>query len=118
MKSYETYLRELKRRKLAILSIQLSIVVCFFLVWEILGKYNLINVFLFSKPSDIFNLFFNYLKTGEIFKHISISLIETILGLIIGTLIGLVIAIIIWWNDFMKWRNGNELCGIRYSWLL
>lgn len=102
MNCYEEYLNRIKKKKLAVLSIQLSVIICFFVIWELLAKYNLINIFLFSKPSDIFNIFLTYFKTGEIFKHISISLIETILGLVIGTLIGLVIAVIIWWNDFIK----------------
>ena len=102
MNCYEEYLNQIKKKKLAVLSIQLSVIICFFVIWELLAKNNLINIFLFSKPSDIFNIFLTYFKTGEIFKHISISLIETILGLVIGTLIGLVIAVIIWWNDFIK----------------
>ena len=71
MNCYEEYLNRIKKKKLAVLSIQLSVIICFFVIWELLAKYNLINIFLFSKPSDIFNIFLTYFKNGEIFKHIS-----------------------------------------------
>ena len=54
MNCYEEYLNQIKKKKLAVLSIQLSVIICFFVIWELLAKYNLINIFLFSKPSAIF----------------------------------------------------------------
>lgn len=88
-----------KRKSLIItLFIQISLLFLFIVIWELLSKYNVIDSFLFSRPSSIISLLYKYLKNLEIFKHIFISLIETLLGLIIGTLIGLVIAIILWWN--------------------
>ena len=60
MNYYEDYLKQIKKKKLAVLSIQLATIICFFVIWELLAKYNLINVFLFSKPSDILNIFLTY----------------------------------------------------------
>ena len=48
------------------------------------------------------NVIINYFKTGSIYKHIGISLLETILGLVIGTSLGILIAVIIWWNKFLS----------------
>ena len=42
-----------------------------------------------------------YVRNGELWNHIKISTLETILGLIIGTFLGLIIAIILWWNNFL-----------------
>ena len=49
----------------------------------------------------MFSLLTQYLTNGELFKHLKISLIETILGLVIGTGLGLIIAIILWSNRFL-----------------
>lgn len=99
---YNQYLKSLKKRKILILTIQLIILILIFGIWELLGRLNLINTFLFSYPSEIYNIFIKYLKTNEIFRHIGISVLETILGLLIGTISGLIIAIIIWWNNFLE----------------
>ena len=87
--------------KLKLIAIQLILFASFIGLWELLSTFKIINPFLFSKPSLIIKLLFDYIKNGEIFKHIKISLIETLLGLIIGTSVGILIAIILWWFPFL-----------------
>lgn len=98
---YIKYLKQLKLKRIKIVILQVLILMIFFGIWELLGKNGIINTFLFSYPSEIFKIFLQYFKTGEIFKHIGISVFETILGLIIGTIVGLIVAVIIWWNDLL-----------------
>jgi len=101
MNSTNSFLKRRKKEKCKILIIQLSILILFIGLWEILSKLNIIDSFLFSCPSNIIKLLFSYLKSGLLWKHIGISSLETILGLLIGTLLGLIIAIILWWNKFI-----------------
>ena len=68
------------------------------ILWEVLARVNIIDTFLFSKPSDIHELFMSYMKNGELFKHIGISVWETVLGFTIGTVLGILIAIMLWWS--------------------
>lgn len=89
------------KSKLKLIAIQLILFASFIGLWELLSTFKIINPFLFSKPSLIIKLLFDYVKNGEIFKHIKISLIETLLGLIIGTSVGILIAIILWWFPFL-----------------
>ncbi len=100
--SYEAYKRQNKRRKGLIILIQISLLILFIGLWELCAHFNLINTFLVSKPSAIWNLFVTYLKSGEIFRHINVSLIETLLGLVIGTSLGIIIAIILWWFPMLN----------------
>lgn len=95
------YKKMLKKQKIAVLIIQLSLLILFFSLWEILGRFKLINTFLFSYPSDIVKIFNLYLQNNEIFKHIGISVYETLLGLVIGTFIGLVVSVVLWWNEMI-----------------
>jgi NitT/TauT family transport system permease protein len=96
------YKKKLKKKKLNIFIIQLSLLFFVFILWEILGRFKIINTFLFSYPSDIIKIFYSYLKTFEIFRHIGISLLETFLGLVIGSILGLVIAVVLWWNELLS----------------
>jgi NitT/TauT family transport system permease protein len=96
------YFKDKKKQQLKVVIIQLSILLSLFLIWELFGKYEIINTFLFSYPSQIIKLLYQYIVTKEIFTHIFISVSETILGLIIGMSIGIVVAVIIWWNKMLE----------------
>jgi NitT/TauT family transport system permease protein len=98
--------REYKRKKLLnkiyVHTIRIIMMVSFILLWQIASNKEWINSFLFSSPKDIFELLAKYISNGELFKHLSISLYETVLGLVIGTILGIVIAIVLWWNKFLS----------------
>lgn len=97
--SVEQFKRYQRKHKLIILFAQITLAATFLALWEVLARLEVINVFLVSKPSDIAVLFWRYVQSGELFGHIKISLIETLLGLIIGTIAGLIIGILLWWNE-------------------
>lgn len=96
----EFYYRN-RKNKIIVLICQFSIFILTIIAWELLSYFNIIDSFLFSSPIKIAKLFIKYIKTFEIFEHIYISLIETILGIIFGTIIGLSVAVVLWWNKFL-----------------
>lgn len=96
---YGEYLKNIKKEKRKILAYQILLFVGFLIIWELLADFGVIKTFLFSKPSDIFNLFIQYLQNGELLKHVGISVYETLLGLGIGTVLGILIAIMLWWSE-------------------
>ncbi|SHK08377.1 ABC transporter permease [Tepidibacter formicigenes] len=95
---YIKYLKSIKDEKRKIILYQVLIFALFIILWELAANFKIIDVFLTSKPSDIFKLFIKFSINGELFKHIAISVYETVLGFILGTVGGLIIAIILWWN--------------------
>lgn len=101
MKTNNPYIKKRRIDKLVITSIQILLVVVLVIIWELLSKNNIIDSFLFSSPSRIYKILKIYIMNGELWKHIEISVVETLLGLVIGTLFGLIIAVILWWNDFI-----------------
>ncbi len=92
------FLRQKRKLALKVIILQIIILVAIMALWEIASNNQWIDAFLFSKPSSIIKLLINYIKTKEIYKHLGISLLETMLGLSIGTIVGILIAIILWWN--------------------
>ncbi len=101
MKSNNPYYINKRKERTKIIIIQIIILVSILAIWELLSRLNIIDSFLFSSPSSIISLLWQYIENGELWKHIGISVLETMLGLIIGTVIGLIIAIILWWNGFL-----------------
>ena len=88
-----------KRYKLKLIFSQIGLLLAILLIWDLLAKFKIIDTFLFSSPSRIIDTLFVYIKSGELWKHISISTIEVLLGMIIGSILGIVIASIIWFSD-------------------
>ena len=92
---HSEYIKSHKKKKCLILIIQMSILIVFLLVWELFAATNLIDEFIFSKPSKILSLFIEKLTSNELLIHTLVSTLEVILGLILGTILGLLIAILL-----------------------
>lgn len=97
----EAFLKSYKARKRTILLTQICILVAFVLLWEVAAKLKWIDTFLTSSPSEIYKLFVSYLSDGTLFKHIGISVMETVVGFLAGTILGILVAIVLWWSDFL-----------------
>lgn len=90
------YLRKLKMRKLFVISCQIIIVIGFFVLWEILANKNIINTFVFSKPSEIIKTILGLMQDGNLFNHIFATLNEVLIAFFLGILLGFIIAIILY----------------------
>lgn len=90
------YLKKLKRRKIIVFLFQIFIIIAFLGIWEVLAKYNIINNFVFSKPSKILKTIYNLAIQGNLFIHIFVTLEEVIIAFFLGILLGFIIAIILY----------------------
>lgn len=90
------YIKKLKKKKIIIIFIQIFIVIAFILTWEYLANKNIINTFVFSKPSKILNTLINLAIENNLFNHISTTLIEILIAFSLGILLGFIIAIILY----------------------
>lgn len=92
------YLRRLTRHNRFIIAIQLAILAGFILLWELAARFGLINPFIFSSPSRVAAATVRLYKSGELFYHIGVTMLETVLGFTIGTLVGTLTAAAMWWS--------------------
>lgn len=99
-KEHAMFLKQDRKRKRAILLSQISILILGLILWEVAAHFNWIDSFLTSHPSQIWNLFMEYTKNGDLFYHVGISVSETVIGFLAGTILGIVVAIGLWWSDF------------------
>ena len=90
------YLKSIKVKKFIIISIQLFIVFIFLALWEYLANKNIINTFVFSKPSKIFDTIINLAINNNLFTHIFTTLYEVIISFTLGIFLGLIVAIILY----------------------
>lgn len=101
-KEHNEYIKKIKTRNRAIIIVQISILFIITLVWELLGRYGVIDTFLTSYPSEIYALFMKLVKDGSLFHHIGISVFENIIGFLLGTLLGILVAMLLWWSKFLS----------------
>lgn len=89
-----------EKRKIVLLQILLlTSLLCF---WEIAAQFGWIDTFLFSSPSAIVKIFWQYFSSGSIWMHIGITMWETFAGFCIGTVCGIGIAILLWWYPMLS----------------
>lgn len=100
-KERKQYLRSKKYKQYLVWLTQIGILIAFLAIWEILANKKIIDSFIMSQPSRIWETFMN-LGSNDLMKHIGVTVYETIVGFLLGTGLGIVIAIILWWSDFLS----------------
>jgi NitT/TauT family transport system permease protein len=68
---------------------QTGLLVASIFIWEGLVRMRIINEFFFPKPSSILLRVAEWLAEGATYRHLSITLIETLLAFVIGTVLGI-----------------------------
>ena len=95
------YLKNRKKEKIIIRVTQLSIVIGFILLWEILANNGIIDSFIMSQPSRMAETFLN-LAQNDLLEHLKVTCLETLIGFLLGTFLGAIIAILLWWSKFLS----------------
>ena len=100
-KDRKKYLRKIKVQKIAIGITQIAIILIGIGVWEWLANIGVIDSFIASQPSRIVKTFLN-LSANNLFMHLGVTCLETVIGFLSGTILGVIIAIILWWSKFLS----------------
>ncbi len=90
------FIKSIKRKKIFVFSIQILIIVLFFSIWELLARFELINTFIYSSPSLILDTIFNLFNDNNLFNHVYITLLETVISFILGISLGFIISILLY----------------------
>lgn len=91
------YLRQHKRHHHSITALRFLILFSFLFLWEFAADADYIDSFFFSSPSRVLTCFSSMLHDGSIFRHIGITLLETLISFLLVIIIGLFIAVLLWY---------------------
>ena len=61
------------------------------LIWELVSRYLVANTLFLAAPSQIFAAIVALAKSGELWRHMSISAVEFALGYVIASVLGVII---------------------------
>ena len=95
------YLRKNLITKVSIVVTQITLVILFIILWEVLANKGIIDSFITSQPSRMLKTFMN-LSQNDLLKHLGVTVYETIVGFLSGTALGIIIAIILWSSKFLS----------------
>ena len=97
-KEHINYLKKIKRNNLIIKLFQISIIIIFIILWQLLANLKIIDTFIFSSPKLVLNCFIDLYKSNNLLNHIWVTIYEVIISFSLATVLGIIIASILWWN--------------------
>ena len=90
------YLNMHRRHKRIIVVSRISILLTFLFLWEFSANTGLIDSFIFSSPSRIALCFLEMTGDGSIFRHIGVTLYETLVSFVLVIFFSLFVTVLLW----------------------
>ena len=90
------YLNRQKRHRLTVILSRLAILIGFFCLWEFCAATGVIDSFIFSSPSRIVRTFRDMCADGSLFRHVGVTLLETVASFFLVLLAGTACAVLLW----------------------
>ena len=90
------FLEKRKKEKRLIRFFRVSIILAFVLMWELFAELKIINTFLYSSPSLVCKTLFDLFKSGELLRHVGITLVEVFISFFVASSLGVFISSIMW----------------------
>ena len=96
MDSQALFIKNIRKNKRVVLISRIVIAVAVVLGWEVTTQAGLIDSFIFSSPSRIVKCFIELTQDGMIFRHMGITVAETLIAFLIVIVFAITIAILMW----------------------
>lgn len=100
-KEQKKFLAHLRFQKICIFFIQILIVIGFLWIWEYFSENRIINPFIFSSPSRIWETFVSLYQSNDLFVHIFTTFYETLIAFVLGISFGFLIAVLLYEIPFV-----------------
>ncbi len=96
------YLRKQRKNTIFVNVTRFAILLFVLLAWEFCARQGIIDSFLMSSPSRVFNTIKNLILADNLWIHVGTTLLETFAGFVIATALGTAIAIALWWSENLR----------------
>lgn len=87
------YLKKIKRNKIIITISQISLLIGFIILWEVLSRLKIIDSFIFSSPTRVLNTLITLIKNNNLFAHIYTTTVEVIISFTLSFIIAFFLAL-------------------------
>ena len=96
------YLRKIKKNKAIVTISRILILVVILGIWELCAQLEVVDPFITSSPSRVAKTIGTLYSDGELFYHIGVTLMETLVGFLIAMVFGYGVAIIVWSSETVR----------------
>ena len=96
------YLRAIRLRQTWVIVVQFAFLAAFLGLWQFAASWRLIDPFITSQPTAIFQKLAELVNDGSLGYNVAITVFETLVGFGLGTVLGIAIAGMLWWWDFLS----------------
>lgn len=101
-KEHKEYIDKIKRKKRIIVFFRCFILILFLIIWELLARTEVINTFLSSSPSMVVETTIGLFASGNLCRHILITLVEVLVSFFIAFVIGIGVASLLWSSEMLS----------------
>lgn len=92
------FLTQHHRHRWIIYTLRILLLFAFLTLWEWTSRLEIINSFVFSRPSRIGSCFLGMVQDGSIFRHLGVILYETIISFLLVTVFSILVAVLLWFS--------------------
>ncbi len=96
------YLKKQKRKKIIIHVSRCLILILILGLWELCAQCKVVDPFITSSPSRVVKTIGELYSNGTLFKHIGITVMETLAGFGIAVVVGYAIAVLLWASESVR----------------
>ncbi len=96
------YDKKQRRNQMIVWFFRFFILFAFIFLWEISTRLEWIDSFIFSSPSRLVTTFINMWNENQLYMHIGVTLLETLISFLIVVGIGVLIAILLWSSQHLS----------------
>lgn len=101
-KEHKEYIDKIKRKKRIIVFFRCFILILFLIIWELLARTEVINTFLSSSPSMVVETTIGLFASGNLWRHIFITLVEVLVSFFIAFVVGIGVASLLWSSEMLS----------------
>ena len=98
----QAYLRRILRRRRMVHFCQVGILLALVALWELLARIGVIDSFILSQLSRIWDAWVTMFSEGDLWMHMWVTIYETLAGFLLGVVLGVGLAVVLWWSDFIS----------------
>lgn len=96
------YLKKQKRKKIIIHVSRWLVLILVLGIWELCAQLKVVDPFITSSPSRVAKTIGELYANGTLFKHIGITVMETVAGFAIAVVVGYAIAVLLWASEGVR----------------
>jgi NitT/TauT family transport system permease protein len=101
-REHQAYLAGRRNYRVRVLVAQIFLLVGLIIFWETATTLRWVDPFITSSPSRVLRTLVNLHNEGSLYRHVGITLFETVVGFTMGTVIGTMVAVMLWWSRFLS----------------